>query len=146
MSRDVIVEMFRNGNVILLDQDGFIIQPLTHVKYETRTIKRGEPYVAPPEPMDPRTLSETQFHSVLKKSDRDLVHTLAGKMSLGSAYAQALCSLSGLNPSQPASEVDSAERLHQVSSSGSIRLMEKVQLHWLTNPSMFPRTLLNWML
>ena len=111
--RDVIVEMFRNGNVILLDQDGVIIQPLTHVKYETRTIKRGEPYVAPPEPMDPRTLSETQFHSVLKKSDRDLVHTLAGKMRLGSAYAQALCSLSGLNPSQPASEVDSAERLHQ---------------------------------
>ena len=25
--RDVIVEMFRNGNVILLDQDGVIIQP-----------------------------------------------------------------------------------------------------------------------
>ena len=70
--------MFRNGNVILLDQDGVIIQPLTHVKYETRTIKRGEPYVAP-RTDGPRTLSETQFHSVLKKSDRDLVHTLAGK-------------------------------------------------------------------
>ena len=52
--RDLIIEMFRNGNVILLDSDGIIIQPLTHVTYETRVIKRGEVYAAPPEPMDPR--------------------------------------------------------------------------------------------
>ena len=96
--RDLIIEMFRNGNVMLLDQDGVIIQPLTHVKYETRTIKRGEPYVAPPEPMDPRTLSSKKLHTILQESDRDLAHTLAGKMSMGSAYAQALCAQTGLDP------------------------------------------------
>jgi predicted ribosome quality control (RQC) complex YloA/Tae2 family protein len=111
--RDLIVEMFRNGNVILLDENGTIIQPLTHVKYETRTIKRGEVYVAPPEPMDPRTLSATQFHAILQESDRDLVHTLAGKMSLGSAYAQALCSQTGSDPTQAASEIESADKLHR---------------------------------
>ena len=111
--RDLIVEMFRNGNVILLDENGVIIQPLTHVKYETRTIKRGENYIAPPEPMDPRNLSVTQFLNVLQESDRDLVHTLAGRMSLGSAYAHALCSQTGLDPNQSASEIDSAEKLHQ---------------------------------
>ena len=111
--RDLIIEMFRNGNVMLLDQDGVIIQPLTHVKYETRTIKRGEPYVAPPEPMDPRTLSAKQLHAILQESDRDLAHTLAGKMSMGGAYAQALCAQTGLDPNQPACEVESAEQLHQ---------------------------------
>ena len=84
--RDLVIEMFRNGNVILLDEQGVIIQPLTHVTYETRTIKRGEPYVAPPEPMDPRTWDQSQLRAVLQESDRDLAHTLAGKMSLCLLY------------------------------------------------------------
>ena len=131
--RDLVIEMFRNGNVILLDQEGVIIQPLTHVKYETRTIKRGEPYVAPPEPMDPRILSVAEFHAVLQDSDRDLVHTLAGKMSLGSAYAHALCAQSGLEPTQPASEIESAEKLHegfqqwvqQIDGAGAIAIVDQ---------------------
>ena len=131
--RDLVIEMFRNGNVILLDQEGVIIQPLTHVKYETRTIKRGEPYVAPPEPMDPRILSVAEFHAVLQDSDRDLVHTLAGKMSLGSAYAHALCAQSGLEPTQPASEIESAEKLHegfqqwvqQIDGTGAIAIVDQ---------------------
>jgi len=49
----------------------------------------------------------------LQESDRDLVHTLAGKMSMGSAYAQALCAQTGLDPNQPACEIESAEQLHQ---------------------------------
>ena len=131
--RDLVIEMFRNGNVILLDQEGVIIQPLTHVKYETRTIKRGEPYVAPPEPMDPRILSVAEFHAVLQDSDRDLVHTLAGKMSLGSAYAHALCAQSGLEPTRPASEIESAEKLHegfqqwvqQIDGTGAIAIVDQ---------------------
>ena len=112
--RDLIIEMFRNGNVILLDQDGIIIQPLTHVTYETRTIKRGEVYVAPPEPMDPRTWTESELKTILHESDRDLVHTLAGKMSLGSAYAETLCHLSELDPAQNASEIDDVSKLYEV--------------------------------
>ncbi|MDE0708438.1 MAG: ribosome rescue protein RqcH [Candidatus Poseidoniales archaeon] len=112
--RDLVIEMFRNGNVILLDQDGIIIQPLTHVTYETRTIKRGEAYVAPPEPMDPRTWTELELQAVLQESDRDLVHTLAGKMSLGSAYAHTLCVLAGLEPTQSAAEIQGVGELYQV--------------------------------
>ena len=29
----LIIELFRDGNVLLLDEDGVIIQPLTHAKY-----------------------------------------------------------------------------------------------------------------
>ena len=111
--RDLVIEMFRNGNVILLDQDGIIIQPLTHVTYETRTIKRGEPYVAPPEPMDPRTWTESELQETLQESDRDLVHTLAGKMSLGSAYAHNLCALAGMNPGQSSSEIEDVDNLYE---------------------------------
>ena len=110
--RDLVIEMFRNGNVILLDENGIIIQPLTHVAYETRVIKRGEAYVAPPEPMDPRSWSESELRAVLQDSDRDLVNTLAGRMSLGNSYAHALCSEAGLDPSQAATEISDVKSLH----------------------------------
>ena len=110
--RDLVIEMFRNGNVILLDSDGIIIQPLTHVTYETRIIKRGEAYVAPPEPMDPRNWSESELRTYLGESDRDLVNTLAGRMSLGSAYAHAICLGSSLDPEQSANESTDVETLH----------------------------------
>ncbi|HIF04823.1 MAG TPA: fibronectin-binding domain-containing protein, partial [Candidatus Poseidoniales archaeon] len=110
--RGLVIEMFRDGNVILLDDEDVIIMPLTHVKYESRTIKRGELYLIPPEPMDPRRFSVEELHQVLKESNRDLVHTLAGRMSLGSVYAHALCAEAQLDSSQPATEVSSVEALH----------------------------------
>ncbi|MEE2811790.1 MAG: ribosome rescue protein RqcH [Candidatus Thermoplasmatota archaeon] len=132
--RDLVIEMFRNGNVILLDQDGVIIQPLTHVTYETRTIKRGEEYVAPPEPMDPRAWTVDELRTVLQGSDRDLVHTLAGKMSIGSAYANNLCALSGQDPTQNAADVEDVESLYnafqhmveQIGHSGATALVKEL--------------------
>ena len=132
--RDLVIEMFRNGNVILLDEEGVIIQPLTHVKYETRTIKRGEIYVAPPEPMDPRNLSESELNSVLQESDRDLAHTLAGRMNLGRVYANALCGEANLDPAQPANEIEDVTQLHaefqklisQIGESGAIAVVDEL--------------------
>jgi len=140
--RDLVIEMFRNGNVILLDDQGVIIQPLTHVTYETRTIKRGEPYVAPPEPMDPRTWNQIQLRDVLQESDRDLAHTLAGKMSLGGAYAHNLCELAEMEPTQNASEIEDVEQLYdafqsmieQIGNSGAFAVVDEL-FEPSTNPS-----------
>ena len=131
--RDLIIEMFRNGNVILLDSEGVIIQPLTHVTYETRIIKRGEVYAAPPEPMDPRTWSKTELRNILQDSDRDLVNTLAGRMSLGSAYARTLCAEAGLDSSHSAAEIQDVDQLHaafqnligQIEASGAIAVVDE---------------------
>jgi len=112
--RELIIEMFRNGNVILVDESNIIIQPLTHVKYEYRTIKKGEEYIAPPEPMDPRNLTSNDLLEVLQTSDRDLLHTLAGKMNLGSIYAKSICSAANMDPSVPAAEVSDASSLFSV--------------------------------
>ena len=34
----LIIELFRDGNVLLLDNEGIIIQPLTHAKYASRSV------------------------------------------------------------------------------------------------------------
>ncbi len=89
--RHLVIEMFRNGNMILLDENMVIIQPLTHVTYETRTIKRGEVYVAPPEPIDTPQMSESDFKEVLANSDNNLLRTLTGKLSIGPIFAEIIC-------------------------------------------------------
>ena len=44
----LVIELFRDGNVLLLDDSGVIIQPLTHAKYASRSLKKGVAYTPPP--------------------------------------------------------------------------------------------------
>ena len=81
--RSLSVELFRNGNVILLDENVIIIQPLTHASYSGRTIKKGEIYVPPPAAIDPHMLTLDTLKQAFDDSDRDLVSTLGGRINLG---------------------------------------------------------------
>ena len=63
--------MFRDGNVLLLDGDGVIIQPLTSVEYAQRTLKRGEEYVPPPTQVDPRTLGDDELAEILARREAE---------------------------------------------------------------------------
>ena len=103
------VEVFREGNVILVDQEGIIIQPLTHAKYSGRVLKKGAQYQPPPAASDPHDLDQAALGEIFAKSDRDLVATLGGKANLGSTHANAVCELAGVDPNTPTTEVDVAK-------------------------------------
>ena len=105
----LVIEMFRDGNVILLDPDGIIIQPLTSTEYASRTLKRGVVYEWPPAQVDPRELSSENLVKILNSSDSDLVRTLAAKVNLGRGYANAICSSTGIEPSLPAKELNQSQ-------------------------------------
>jgi predicted ribosome quality control (RQC) complex YloA/Tae2 family protein len=100
------VEVFREGNIILTDEEDTIIQPLTHAKYADRTLKRGVPYVPPPAALDPYSLDFDSFCEIMKSSDRNLVRTLGGVVSLGSAIATAICDHSGISSETEITDVD----------------------------------------
>ena len=89
--RSLSVELFRNGNVILMDENDVIIQPLTHASYSGRTIKKGEIYVHLLQRLTPTTLRLNRSKKRLMNPDRDLVSTLGGKINLGGIYANAVC-------------------------------------------------------
>ena len=95
--RTLYVEVFRDGNIILVDQEGVIVQPLTHASYAGRTLKKGVSYTPPPPAMDPYELDEQSLQQLLDESDRDLVSTLGGKVNLGATHANAVCTLAELN-------------------------------------------------
>jgi predicted ribosome quality control (RQC) complex YloA/Tae2 family protein len=107
--RSLVIEMFRDGNVLLLDSEGVIIQPLTNVKYAKRTLKRGELYEFPPAHIDPRALNSDELVTIFSESDADLVRTLASRANLAGTYAEAVCNLAGISTDKPATELTEEE-------------------------------------
>ena len=104
--RTLYVEVFRDGNIILVDEEGIIVQPLTHASYAGRTLKKGVPYTPPPAATDPYALDEATLQAIFEASDRDLVSTLGGKVNLGATHANAVCALADHEPNSPTAEAD----------------------------------------
>ena len=107
--RSLVIEMFRDGNVLLLDSEGVIIQPLTNVKYAKRVLKRGENYEFPPAQVDPRTLTVKELAPLLAASDADIVRTLASRANLAGAYAEAICGIADISVDRMAVDLDDDE-------------------------------------
>ena len=110
-SYHLYVEVFRDGNIILTDQEGVIIQPLTHASYAGRTLKKGVEYQPPPAAMDPHELDVATLSELFKASDRDLVSTLGGKANLGGTHANAVCDLAGMEANMATQDAD-VEKIH----------------------------------
>jgi predicted ribosome quality control (RQC) complex YloA/Tae2 family protein len=110
-SYHLYVEVFRDGNIILTDSEGTIIQPLTHASYAGRTLKKGVVYAPPPAAMDPHDLDQATLSELFDASDRDLVSTLGGKANLGGTHANAVCALAELEPNMATQEAD-VEKIH----------------------------------
>ena len=92
----LIIEFFSEGNIILVNPDGKIILPLIKKHWAHRTIKSGSDYMPPPSQINPFNLSKDEFTDLLKKSEADLVRTLAVNVNLSGTYAEEICKRSGI--------------------------------------------------
>ena len=106
----LVIELFRDGNVLLLDDSGVIIQPLTHAKYASRSLKKGVAYAPPPETVDPREMDRSALDALLDGSDHDLIRTLAARANFGRIYGSTACSIAGLEEKVDSNSLDSDQR------------------------------------
>ena len=106
----LVIELFRDGNVLLLDDSGVIIQPLTHAKYASRSLKKGVAYAPPPETVDPREMDRSALDALLDGSNHDLIRTLAARANFGRIYGSTACSIAGLEEKIDADSLDSDQR------------------------------------
>ena len=120
----LIIELFRDGNVLLLDDDGVIIQPLTHAKYASRSLKRGVQYVPPPAAVDPREMNREKLDKLLDESDDDLIRTLAARGNLGRIYGSAICASASLEENLKAKDLNDEQR--EVLDTAIISLLEEL--------------------
>ena len=87
----LIFEFFSDGNIILVDPENKIILPFIRQTWKDRKIKGREPYAPPPSQIDPFNLTIESFTDILKKSDADLVRTLAANLNLSGPIAEEIC-------------------------------------------------------
>ena len=101
MKKDItytlIVELFSQGNIILLDEENNIISPLKRKQWSDRDISAKREYIFPPENgINPLTITEDEFNELVKSNDDEIVRVLA-KSGLGSLYAEEILLNTSIN-------------------------------------------------
>lgn len=87
----LVIELFSNGNIIIVNPESKIILPLIKHKWAHRTLRPNEEYLPPPSQINPFNLTLQDFIDLIKKSKKDLVRTLAVYVNLGGVYAEEIC-------------------------------------------------------
>ena len=84
----IIVEIFDKGNIILLDEDNNIIQPLKRKQLSSRDISSKREYQFPEERgINPIEITHDELKELFENGDSDIVRTLAMN-GLGSLYSE----------------------------------------------------------
>lgn len=87
----LVIELFSNGNIILVDPSDKIILPFIKQSWAHRKIKGREEYTPPPSQTNPFKLTNEKFAELIKKSSSDIVRTLAVYINLSGAIAEEIC-------------------------------------------------------
>lgn len=104
----LVVEFFSDGNIILVDPDDKIILPFIRQSWAHRKLKGREPYVPPPDQINPFDLTLEKFKDLIKESSSDLVRTLAVSINLSGYIAEEICVRANVNKNLLVSDVDDA--------------------------------------
>ncbi|MFB6172293.1 MAG: ribosome rescue protein RqcH [Haloarculaceae archaeon] len=92
----IVVELFGEGNVAVLNADREVVQCLETVRLKSRTVAPGAQYEFPSARFDPTEVDYETFAARMAGSDTDLVRTLATQLNFGGLYAEELCTRAGV--------------------------------------------------
>ncbi|WP_423751729.1 ribosome rescue protein RqcH [Salinirarus marinus] len=92
----IVVELFGEGNVAVLDENGEVVQSLETVRLKSRTVAPGSQYEFPQSRINPLTMSYEAFVQRMEESDTDVVRTIATQLNFGGLYGEELCSRAGV--------------------------------------------------
>jgi predicted ribosome quality control (RQC) complex YloA/Tae2 family protein len=101
----LIIELFDEGNIILVDENNVIVKPLRHHRFKDREVIPGVTYTLGT--IDPTSSAES-LAAVLAADDRDIVRCLAIGCMLGGMYAEYICTKTGYEKTHPAALADPA--------------------------------------
>jgi len=108
----IVLEMFRDGNLLVLDEEGVITYPYRPREYRDRALLPSRPYTPPPARPDITAMDVDALGEALRR-DREVVRTLAS-LNLGGEYAEELCARAGVDRKKKGTDltVDDVKALH----------------------------------
>ena len=110
----LIGELFRRGNIILVDSENRIVAALRYEEYKDRTIKPKAEYKFPPARENPLEVSFERFLELMREDENlELVRALARKLNMGGMYAEEISIRAGFEKTTPVKEL-SDEDLRKV--------------------------------
>lgn len=92
----IVAELFGQGNIAVLDENGTVVDCLDTVRLQSRTVAPGAQYEFPSARFHPFEASAEEFGARMGDSDTDLVRTLATQLNFGGLYAEELCTRAGV--------------------------------------------------
>jgi predicted ribosome quality control (RQC) complex YloA/Tae2 family protein len=102
----LVVELFGDGNLAVLDGAGEVVDSLATVRLKSRTVAPGAPYEYPDSRLDPLAVSYDAFRARMEESDTDVVRTLATKVNFGGLYAEEVCARAGVEKTLAVADAD----------------------------------------
>ncbi len=107
----LILEFFGEGNIILTDQNGIILQALFFKKMRDRNILRNQPYQFPPSAAkNPFNITQADFEDGLKAAgETDVVRTIVRFLGVGGTYAEELLLRANVDKAKPCNTLTAAE-------------------------------------
>ena len=107
----LVAELFGDGNFILTDADGSILQALTYKRMRDRNVIRGEPLkYAPPAGKNPLSTTKQELVEGLKAlGSLEAVRGLARLLSIGGAYAEETLLRATVDKNRPCNTLNEAE-------------------------------------
>jgi len=111
-TRYLVLELIREGNLLLLDSNMKIELVLKSMKLRDRDILPGVTYTPPPKSfLDILVTPLEEILQELKKGRGDLIRNMVVRLGIPSEIAEEICYRTGLNKNKPISEV-TLEDLH----------------------------------
>ncbi|MFW5948429.1 MAG: ribosome rescue protein RqcH [Halolamina sp.] len=92
----LVVELFGDGNVAVLDENSEVVRSLETVRLKSRTVAPGSQYEFPQSRLNPLDVSYEGLEARMEQSDTDVVRTVATQLNLGGFWGEELCQRAGV--------------------------------------------------
>ncbi|KUK18148.1 ribosome rescue protein RqcH [Thermococcus sibiricus] len=105
----LIAELFRKGNVVLVDKDNIIISAMRYEEFKDRVIKPKHEYKLPPARENPVDISWEKFKELISSQEVETVRALARSLNMGGLYAEEILLKAGIEKTKKANELSEEE-------------------------------------
>ena len=106
----LVIELFGEGNVILVDPENRILHALTYRRMRDRDVIRGEAFkYPPPRGRDPRLVTREDLEELRKADGAEIVRSLARLLGVGGKYAEEILARAGIEKGKPSSSLRDEE-------------------------------------